>query len=113
MPDNPDDPCRYEPSRPHIPHPFPELETGWACSVCLFPLTAPTEKREKPGQKQLMSQEEYVRTYGQTCPRCASENLSFSDSQNEIGHIVETVDCDDCDLRFERVFELSGYNVIA
>ena len=111
--DNSADPCRYEPSLPHIPEPFPETETGWACNRCLFPVIAPTEKKQTTGDRQLISQEEYVKSFGQTCPRCGSERLSFSDSQNDFGVFLEMVDCDDCDLRFERVFELSGYNVIA
>jgi Zn finger protein HypA/HybF involved in hydrogenase expression len=97
---------------PHSPQPFAEIETGWACSRCLLPLTPPTAGKRIAAAKGLIDQEQYVRTFGQICPRCDSEKLSFADSQNDFGVFLETIDCDDCDLRFERVFGLSGYNVI-
>ncbi len=111
--DDSDAPCRYEPLLRHAPEPFPESESGWACSRCLFPLRAPVEKPQGASEARLISQMKYVQSFGQICPRCESDKLSFSDSQNEIGYFLERVDCDECNLQFERVFDLSGYNVIA
>lgn len=66
-----------------------------------------------PRTLELMSEEEYVRTLGQLCPRCEGTVLLESeDLQHDSNRITQQCECDDCGLELEDRYELTGYRII-
>jgi hypothetical protein len=64
----------------------------------------------KPG---LANKDEYLRALGKVCPRCRSDQLVFLQSKNNLDAFIERINCAVCDLDFERIFYLDGYQLVA
>ena len=58
-----------------------------------------------------MNSEEYAKNRGVVCPQCGSEHLNAEGQlEADFGVAWQNCFCEDCDARWQDVYELTGYD---
>lgn len=60
--------------------------------------------------REIMSDNEYVRTQGSRCPNCRSTNLGGHDTDFNADYVFNSVMCHHCGSSWTEIYKLQGYD---